>query len=154
MLRIVPSPVRFPYRLPPSPNLSFLPRPLSVFTPPMPRSLSQHPDAICSRERRAAARSSPPSTTASVRASPDVVWALHREVVSSDRRLARQRVVSDARLPSVRVSSVPLPSRFNPVPPVGPPVAPRHLLSSARLEDGGYSLNFIASYRPDPIDNS
>jgi hypothetical protein len=113
----------------------------------MPRSLSQHPDAIRSRERRAAAAraaASHPSTSASVRASPDLVRARRREIASSDRQLARDRVVSDARLTS----------RVNPIPPANPLVPHRRLLPSARLEDGGYSLNFIASYRPDPIDNS
>jgi hypothetical protein len=119
----------------------------------MPRALSQHPDAVRSRERRAAAHRSHPSTLASAHASPALLRSQRREGASSDQQLARDPVFSSARThqtpstPSIRASPVPLP-------PAHPPVPPRHLLPSARLEGGGYSLDFIASYRPDPIDNS
>jgi hypothetical protein len=93
----------------------------------MPCSLLQHPDAVRSHERRAAAHRSHRSTDASLQASPDLLRSLRREDASTVRLLARERVVSSARLndphhppsvPSVQASPIPL--RI----PVPPHVAP------------------------------
>lgn len=60
----------------------------------MPRTLSQHPDAVRSRARRAAAKARVPAATqASERASPENVHARHLDEVHAVRRVLRSRML-------------------------------------------------------------